>query len=143
MASQTARWGVTRGEYAESVTWDPNRSRSSRPKFPAGDDLLQPVPVLALTVVNCEPLSDLPGSVLWAVRAPATNRTHPTVVSVPTGRIAAGIAESFGAELPIDGEFLWRSRLNADGHDAAIYAVEALLARKLGLSEPLESGCIR
>lgn len=112
-------------------------------------------PVLSLTVLDG---SSLPGGelradsrVLVVVRDAVANLTHPNVVSVPTQRIPAQLydaivasARSVGKDRNVrffDGGVI--SSKTDDGHNATVHATEALLARKLGLAEGLESGRVR
>jgi hypothetical protein len=99
-----------------------------------------PAPVIALTIINCDETSDHHGQVLVGVRRPSSNPTHPNVVSVPTQRVPEGLAEAIQLMVPKGGSsFQWVGR---DGHSPLRYAIDSLLARKLGLGEPLEAGWI-
>jgi hypothetical protein len=111
-------------------------------------------PVLSLTVLDSASLSGgvLSGDsrVLAVVRSEIANPTHPNVVSVPTQRVprtlldailasAVGVA---GSPSPHVAHFHGGTIAgdSATGHNPLVYAVEALLARKLGLAEALEGG---
>ena len=108
--------------------------------------------VLALTIVNSDlPLSEgisVEDEMLVCVRNEEINRTHPNVISVPTQRIPAVLAEKIIAAGASDGNCgsttLYRghsaSNQTANGHSEIIYAVESLMAGKLGLADALESG---
>jgi hypothetical protein len=99
--------------------------------------------------------------VLVGVRDPDTNNTDPNVVSVPTQRIPLRLLNEICrgarmAHIQPDPELDYPERLLdvyviqaeesdsriASGHDPVIYAVESILATKLGLAEPLERGNI-
>lgn len=108
--------------------------------------------VLALTIVKskqamCDGI-DASDEVLICVRNEEFNETHPNVISVPTQRIPAVLAEKIiaaGAEEGNSGStMLYRGQaacsLSANGHSEIIYAVESLLAGKLGLADAIERG---
>jgi hypothetical protein len=101
-------------------------------------------PVLALTIVDCEPTSKTRGRVLVVVRDPTTNPTHPNTVSVPTQRIPIALQHVFAGALPVDcsSNTRWTSSRLASGHDPVIYAVEALCSRKLGIGDALERDAV-
>jgi hypothetical protein len=90
--------------------------------------------------------------VLVVVRDAAANPTHPNVVSVPTQRIPLQLYDAIIASGRFVGEEPDRHAAFFDGgvissadsgHDATVHATEALLARKLGLADRLESGLVR
>jgi hypothetical protein len=110
-----------------------------------------PVPVVALTIVNSknnqirETTRD--SELLVVVRDVTTNLTHPNVISVPTQRIPVSLFSDIigSGKLAIKtqsttyftGEWIANNRQN--GHNPIIYAIEALLARKLGAANALET----
>lgn len=108
--------------------------------------------VLALTIVNSEqPLSGEVAAndrVLVCVRNEEINKTHPNVISVPTQRIPTSLAKhiiaagaatgSSGSTTIYSGQTA--SSQSSNGHSEIIYAVESLLAGKLGLADAVESG---
>jgi hypothetical protein len=111
-----------------------------------------PATVLALTILKANTLG-LGGIVngnselLLAVRDPATNRSHPSVVSVPTQRIPPKLLYSLlnTAEKTetVDSSTQLLSaqactNLRQSGHAELILLVNSLLALKLGVSEFLE-----
>ncbi|WP_424978726.1 hypothetical protein [Leisingera sp. S232] len=108
--------------------------------------------VLALTIVKSkQDLGDgiaASDDVLICVRNEDINETHPNVISVPTQRIPAVLAEKIiaaGAEEGSSGSTtIYRgqaaSSKSANGHSEIIYAVESLLAGKLGLADAIERG---
>lgn len=113
---------------------------------------VQRSPILSLTVVDSRSLrrgAIRPDSrVLVVARREETNPTHPNVVSVPTQRIPEDLydailhtVEDLG-EGPSSGVSYFRGgavdSVAINGHHPVIYAVEALLARKLGLADDLE-----
>jgi hypothetical protein len=84
------------------------------------------------------------------VRDPATNRTHGDVISVPTMRVPAALID---AVLVLAGKgerhgntTLYKSErtenVSLDGHHPVIFAVEGILAQKLGVADPLEEGLV-
>lgn len=114
-------------------------------------------PVLALTILDSGTLGhegaiSVETKMLLAIRDPTTNRTHPNVISVPTQRIPRVLCESLQSlcheRREVDESTLIitgpsSSSGTADGHDPLIFAVSALLTRKLGVSDDLERGRIR
>src|SRR5262245_33282140 len=112
-------------------------------------------PVLALTILDraIEGAAASPDGdrILLAVRDPATNATHPNVISVPTQRIPAVLFEA----ILQDGRAAarWetttfyeredRSPHLERGHDPLTYAVRSILAGKLGAADALETGRLR
>jgi hypothetical protein len=114
----------------------------------------EPVPVLAVTILDDATLVNgiiVPATkLLVVVRDPRANATHPDVVSVPTQRIpfalAGALLESsnpLDREVTEEGEtvyFAARESNNLQGmsHDPLLYAVIALMTRKLGVTEQLE-----
>ncbi len=118
------------------------------------DNCPDPPFVVALTIVRGPStphggISD-DSEVLVCVRNGVVNRTHPEVVSVPTQRIPAVLAERILDKNKSEGTegdtLLYRehrtSSLDANGHNELIYIVEALLARKLGIGDSLETDCL-
>jgi hypothetical protein len=134
---------------------------------------IAPAPIIALTILDAATLG--PGArilgstrLLVGVRNPATNPTHPNVMSVPTRRVPRvlldemlrrgpehGIREDAGlkeraSQLGLAENILRVGVIEAPllerraggGHDATTLAVEALLSGKLGLADALESGKI-
>lgn len=116
------------------------------------DTAHSPAPVLSLTVIDGGSLDHgvlSPNSrVLVAARSPRTNPTHPNVVSVPTQRLPRALHREIVASAVPDGQrstsvTTYFSGPPVDsavinGHNPTMYAVESLLARKLGLAERLE-----
>lgn len=114
-------------------------------------------PVLSLTVVDGRTMEDgvvTPASSVLAVdRSVAANPTHPHVVSVPTLRIPPSLHDAIVASATLAGTrdgghtaYFSGGEVDSEahnGHAAVVYAVEALLARKLGAAELLESGGLR
>jgi hypothetical protein len=79
--------------------------------------------------------------ILTVVRNPATNQTHPNTLSVPTQRIPDALLADLTSRPSLDAANpVLVSNVDTSGHDAVIYAVESLLASKLGLADALESG---
>jgi hypothetical protein len=118
---------------------------------------VQRSPIVSLTVVDGRTVVDgaiVPASrVLVVARSPEANPTHPDVVSVPTLRIPPALYDDIVASAtPVgtdetghatyfgDGE---ADSASHNGHAAVVHATEALLARKLGLAETLESEELR
>lgn len=111
-------------------------------------------PVLSLTILDRGTLIGggvAPDSrVLVVVRDPTTNLTHPSVVSVPTQRMpgvlfqaileTSGIIDVADSRKVLGGGEV--SSMRQAGHEPLIYSVESLLARKLELSAPLETGAL-
>lgn len=117
-----------------------------------------PSPILSLTVIDGRTLDDEgrlteASAVLIAVRDPATNVTHPHVVSVPTMRMPQVLFDACVSEAvrvgdgPSGAETFYRAGATSSDHDnghaATVYAAESLLARKLGLGAAIESGELR
>ncbi len=114
-------------------------------------------PVLSLTVLDARSLDAgviRPDSrVLIVARRPETNPTHPNVVSVPTQRIPQSLYTDLIETTTYLGEEAGRaishyadgavSNAAINGHHPLIFAVEALLARKLGLADDLEHDSCR
>ena len=114
-------------------------------------------PVLSLTVLDGNSLRsgrvETDAQVLVVVRDAGTNPTHPNVVSVPTQRLPASLYDDIVASADVAGDDVagnvrfFRGGLvdtsSDSGHHPVVYAVEALLARKLGLAEPLERDQLR
>jgi hypothetical protein len=101
-----------------------------------GKPLDQYSPVLALTLLRPRP--DGRYQILVGVRSPESNRTHPNVASVPTQRIkSSAIARSWIQPLRRSGGASLVRRNDLRGE------VSYLLARKLGLADPLEYGHVR
>ena len=87
---------------------------------------------------------------LVVVRDPRTNVTHPNVVSIPTQRLPAALAESLLQNAQIVGSEISSgvamtylvapeySNLQRMVHHPVIYSIVALLTRKLGVTEYLE-----
>jgi hypothetical protein len=88
--------------------------------------------------------------ILMVVRDPRTNATHPNVVSVPTGRIPMELLTTLWPASRASARFGWteltepvpRSSARGSG-DPVVHVVGAILARKLGLGEALESESVR
>lgn len=101
-----------------------------------GKPLDQYSPVLALTLLRPRP--DGRYQILVGVRSPESNRTHPNVASVPTQRIKSSAVAR-----------CWIQRLRRSGGASLVMRndlrgeVSYLLARKLGLADPLEYGHVR
>lgn len=112
----------------------------------------QPAPILALTVLDARTLTDAgrvhdESHVLLAVRDPVSNKTHPNIISVPTQRIPQSM---FGAlmtsgisQTPLDATTklfhqMPTSSVSCNGHFNIIFAVNSLLATKMGVSDFLE-----
>jgi hypothetical protein len=113
-------------------------------------------PVLSLTILDQattkQGLVCATTRVLVVVRDPKTNSAHPNVVSMPTQRIPPSlfrnILDTSGPIEMVDPAGQWHvvRRVNNEatgGHHPAMYAVEALLARKLGVSDQLEMDKLR
>lgn len=91
--------------------------------------------------------------VLVVARRPRANPTHPNVVSVPTQRLPPQLYEAIVASATVVGQdvtghvaYFRDDDVDSaahNGHAAVLYATEALLARKLGLAEALESERLR
>jgi hypothetical protein len=109
-----------------------------------------PSPVISLSIFdhelkNGEVISPQT-NILTVVRDRETNYTHPNVVSVPTQRIPLSLLQTVIANATVEKEedsltyysFSFSDNAKINGHDPIIYIVESLLARKLGLAEPLE-----
>lgn len=104
--------------------------------------------VLALTLLEGDGPITRDTRIRICVRSASVNRTHPDTVSVPTQRIPAVLAEDMlGAESTKyrlgNTQLFSRDSVSSesqDGHDPVIYAVEALLSAKLGVSSALENG---
>ena len=107
-----------------------------------------PAPVVALTIVDSATLENNhiteDSLVLVVVRDPDTNATHPNVVSTPTQRIPINLFSELNT--------IYRSNdknqqklISSDQesqnftHNPIVYAVDALMSKKLGASELLES----
>lgn len=115
----------------------------------------QRAPILSLAVLDASSLQAgvvrADSRVLIAARRPATNPTHPNVVSVPTQRIPPALysaivdsADPLGSSEErayFQGGVVDNTSIN--GHHPVVFAVEALLARKLGLGDALEQGHCR
>lgn len=111
-------------------------------------------PVLSLTVIDGSTLHhgrlEADSQVLAVVRHEDTNPTHPNVVSVPTQRLPRSLyddllasAQVIGEDASVGAQFFEGGTVDNgtdNGHYPIIYALEALLARKLGLAEALERG---
>jgi hypothetical protein len=109
-------------------------------------------PVISLTIIDRATLEGRLTSnttkILVVVRDPRTNASHPNVVSVPTQRIPLSLHLEILGTMPGIRELLngcsYRIPLVdngfINGHNPIIYAVESLLASKLGLAESLELG---
>jgi len=110
----------------------------------------QRAPILSLTVLDASSLDDrkvsMSSRVLVVARRAETNSTHPNVVSVPTQRLPSALysaildsADPLGGEAErsyFRGGVVENGKIN--GHHPVVFAVEALLARKLGLADDLE-----
>jgi hypothetical protein len=114
-----------------------------------------PAPVISLTILDQATLEydqiSKTTRLLAVVRDPKSNDTHPNVVSVPTQRVPVSlyneILEPAKREQALK-HAIWYNSPAIDndlgsGHNPIVYAVEALLSRKLGLAEHLESGALR
>jgi hypothetical protein len=99
--------------------------------------------VLALTVIDC----DAPDrQILLGVRAPATNRTHPGVVSTPTQRLEWPHLRPLcsGVDISSTSSDAVTFDLNQSPTGLLLrYAVDALLARKLEVGAALERRRLR
>ena len=114
-------------------------------------DADSPPYVLALTIVRTTNSDSVHGGdkeeVLFCVRNRDVNLTHPNVVSVPTQRIPTALGDEMIAEGLANGTFGKTQLLNSKkssnrdtkGHNSMIYAVESLLAGKMGMADHLES----
>lgn len=88
--------------------------------------------------------------IMMVVRDPRTNDTHPSVISVPTGRIPSilfhelALGEWAGERNGASRLFSWgRQSSHAPKlHEPAIYCVKSLMALKLGLGDALERGSV-
>lgn len=108
--------------------------------------------VLALTIVNgtraLKKGMSGDSQILVCVRNSDVNQTHPDVVSVPTQRIPAVLAEKIlenSQSIGIEGDTILLeqeiiSKNSANGHNELLYIIESLLCRKLGVSEYIERG---
>lgn len=115
------------------------------------DDESLPPFVLALTIVRSGHAGISKKSpedeVLYCVRDPSVNLTHPDVVSVPTQRIPESLGDELSAMGKANGTFGETQLLSSEtasnrddkGHNPMIYAVESLLAGKMGMANHLES----
>jgi hypothetical protein len=118
------------------------------------DTTASPSPIVALTVVDGRTLTDgaitASSKVLVVARDPAANPTHPNVVSVPTMRIPpldheaiVGSARFAGSDETGHTTYFSGGAVDSrihNGHSVVVHATEALLARKLGMADALESG---
>lgn len=107
--------------------------------------------VLALTIVRPAKTganeNNLEDEILYCVRDQQVNLTHPNVVSIPTQRIPTSLGEELmakGTDKGTQGETqlltsVIASNKDVNGHDPMIFAVESIMARKLGLADQLES----
>lgn len=93
-------------------------------------------PVVALTIVDCEPNSPSYGNLLVVIRDPITNATHPNTVSVPTQRVPRALIEALKSTSL--GTSKWSSNSDVSGHSPVIFVVESLLARKFMMGDVLE-----
>lgn len=110
-----------------------------------GDSESNYSPVLGLTILR-QVGSSRRREILVVARRPATNRTHPNVVSVPTQRIPAILAQEItkeshlvgnvGATQVYDGTPIRRVS-GGRNHQATLYAVEALMAKKFEIGASL------
>ena len=111
--------------------------------------------VIALTLIDAKTLKDgrvdAHTRVRIGVRRAETNITHPYIVSVPTQRIPAALAEALlSYSDPIGGKvgksvFIRApvvSNRDQNGHDPIVYAVESLFCTKMGIADRLENGNI-
>ena len=106
--------------------------------------------VLTLTIIDAETMQQgqitKNSKMVWCIRNEVVNQTHPNVVSVPTQRIPASLAEAIISTGKQNGKYGNTTIIAQDsvsnvklkGHDPIIFAVESLLSRKLGLSSELE-----
>jgi len=117
----------------------------------------RPSPVVALTILRGAKSAD--DQILTVVRNPDTNLTHPDVISVPTQRLPEALLASLLERAVVRSRVQRQRRggtetltifrddqvdnAGASGHDPVVYAVESLLARKLGLAEALENDALR
>jgi hypothetical protein len=111
---------------------------------------LEGLPVMALTLINCGDCPPNAGELLVVARRPETNVSHPNVICVPTQRFPVPVAQTLvsGASAKRVGEvfhFAARTVSNLVAHDddPLIYAVDAILARKMGVADALERRTIR
>jgi len=114
----------------------------------------EPPYVLTLTIIDGKTLDAGrivdDSNVRICVRDPDQNLTHPNVVSVPTLRIPATLAEQLINTSDVTGQrnntdiykHSFVSNQIENGHNPVIFAVESLLSRKLGLSDFLEQNKI-
>ncbi len=103
--------------------------------------------MVALTIVDGDTLRrgklHEDSEILVAVRRPETNSDHGDVASVPTQRIPQATFRSIAECLAFDSGLCSASRVVDRGkidHFPLKHATEAVMARKLGLADPLERG---
>jgi hypothetical protein len=99
--------------------------------------------VLALTVIDCNAPDR---EILLGVRVPATNRTHPGVVSTPTQRLQWPHLRPLCSGVGISGTSSDAVTFDLDQSPTSPlvrYAVDALLACKLDVGAALERGHLR
>jgi len=112
---------------------------------------VQRSPILSLTILDGSSLLedgaiDASCRVLVVARRAETNSTHPNVVSVPTQRLPTALYSAIVESADPTGDVAESSyfrggmieNMEINGHHPVVYAVESLLARKLGLADHLE-----
>lgn len=91
---------------------------------------------------------DEPNRILIGVRRSSTNESFPNAMSVPTQRVPSSLLEEISANVHLqvdegsnhEFESIWVSSSRSSGHDPLIFLIDSILARKLHLSDALESG---
>jgi hypothetical protein len=111
-----------------------------------------PAPVLALTILDAGTLSTASKvtaetRVLLAIRDPQTNKSHPSVISVPTQRLPTSLFHDLTSivtreyMLDTSTELFQQipfKNLQNNGHSNVIFAVNSILSGKMGVSDFLE-----
>ena len=109
--------------------------------------------VIALSIVRGQAVDSecqsRASEILLAVRNPASNPTHPNIISVPTLRVPKALMASLVDTLELiatwpDGVTFYRfPEIRSDrdnGHHPIVFTIESLFSRKLGVADFLESG---
>ena len=120
-----------------------------------GTTAQSPSPVLSISifdqVISDKDLISEDAKIQVVVRDPITNQTHPNVISIPTHRLPAAlfraILESAEPDEDVGSTTFYKGgeteNVSGSSHHPVVYAVETILARKLGLASELETGALR